>query len=113
MEPRIICRDSHGTDFELREAHPLRLRHARGCRIQALAGTIWITAYDELADIELYPGQSFTLPNDRLALVEPVGRGTVRVAPPASVRGTLARWLTALRRRPQAACAGSCVPAAR
>ena len=47
MEPKVIARNNARLDFELHENHPLRLRHARGRKIEALNGTLWITAYNE------------------------------------------------------------------
>lgn len=96
MEPKVIARASSRIDFDLHENHPLRMRGARGRKIEALAGTIWITAYNELTDFQLSPGQVFVVPTDGLTLVEPIGRGTVRVEQEASWGHGLQRLLAAL-----------------
>ena len=111
MEPKVIARNNARLDFELHENHPLRLRHARGRKIEALNGTLWITSYNELADIELVPGQKFVVPTDRLTLVEPIGRGAVRIEQPASLGSTLRRLLASLTlpRTAKKECASPCL----
>lgn len=94
MEPKPIAGSSSShLDYELHADHPLRLRRARGRRIEALSGTIWITAYNEAADFQLSPGQVFVVPTDRLTLVEPIGCGAVRVERQPSLGGALRRLL--------------------
>jgi hypothetical protein len=113
MEPRLIARESDRSDFELHANHPLRLCHARGGRIEALSGTFWITAYNEGADFELRPGQVFIVPNDRLALIEPIERGAVRIERRPSLGATLRRLVAQLlvRRTPKINSASACLPA--
>jgi hypothetical protein len=112
MEPRLIARESDRSDFELHANHPLRLCHARGGRIEALSGTLWITAYNEGADVELRPGQVFVVPNDRLVLIEPLGRGTARIERRPSLGGTLQQlWAQLLvRRAPKSDTTAACLP---
>lgn len=110
MEPRLIARVSDRTEFELHANYPLRLRHARGSRIEALSGILWITAYNEGTDFELRPGQVFLVPNDGLALIEPVGRGVVRVERQRSLRALPRLWAPLLARRtPKSKSTSACV----
>lgn len=113
MEPKAIAGNSSHLDYELHTNHPLRLRRARGRRIEALSGTIWITAYNEQADFQLSPGQVFVVPTDRLTLVEPIGCGAVRVERRSSLRGALQRLLARwpLRRLAKRDGGGACLPA--
>lgn len=67
----------------LRDNHPLRLDGARGLRIECTAGTIWITETGQREDIFLSPGQSYRLAGNGVSLVESVGDGRIRLAPPA------------------------------
>lgn len=115
MEPRVIARQDSRLEVELHADHPLRLHGASGRKIEALSGTIWITAYGELTDFELAPGQSFVVPNDRLTLVEPIGCGTVRIEQPPSVASALMRLLNWLPRRRSTGKhdTAACLPASR
>jgi hypothetical protein len=83
MKPELIAVQQGQAEYRLTENHPLRIAHAAGRRIECLDGTAWITAYGEHTDFMLRQGQSFTVPNDGLMLIDAVGSGVVRVRLPA------------------------------
>lgn len=78
----------------------LRLKDARGARVRAVQGTLWVTIDNDPRDIVLEPGESFTVESDRPLVVMPLGAcATLDVksaaSPPAS-RERLGSWLLAL-----------------
>ncbi len=77
----------------------LRLNAARGARLRAVQGTLWVTIDNDPRDIVLEPGESFTVESDRPLVVMPLGACATldvkSVAPPAS-RARLGSWLLAL-----------------
>ena len=78
----------------------LRLNAARGARLRAVQGTLWVTIDNDPRDIVLEPGESFTVESDRPLVVMPLGAcATLDVksaaSPPAS-RARLGSWLLAL-----------------
>lgn len=83
MKPELIAVQQGQAEYRLTENHPLRIAHAAGRRIDCLDGTAWITAYGESTDFMLRQGQSLTVPNDGLMLIDAVGGGVVRVRLPA------------------------------
>lgn len=84
------------TEHDLPSNRPLRLEHASAGVIECLEGRAWITAYAELDDTVLQPGQRYTIPNDGLVLVEAVGSGRIRVhaAAPRQTRCSLPHLFT-------------------
>jgi len=76
----------------------LRLKDARGTRLRAVQGTLWITIDDDPRDIVLDPGQSFTVDSDRPLVVMPLGEcATIDVkSPAATARGRWSAWLQSL-----------------
>jgi hypothetical protein len=78
----------------------LRLNAARGARLRAVQGTLWITIDDDPRDIVLEPGESFTVESDRPLVVMPLGAcATLDVKSAASPSASTARlgsWLLAL-----------------
>ena len=84
------------TEHDLPSNRPLRLEHASAGVIECLEGRAWITAYAELDDTVLQPGQRYTIPNDGLVLVEAVGSGRIRVhaAAPRHIRWSLPQLFT-------------------
>lgn len=94
--------DAGVEEYRLTQDRPLRIIHAAGRHIECLEGTAWLTAYGELTDFMLRPGQSFEVPNDGLMLIEAAGAGVVRVRLPAQTamphgwRGLQQRVATAL-----------------
>lgn len=82
MDPARLRRmlSSVHVDCELEDNKPVRLRNAGGLRLTCTEGIAWITFYGELEDLMLHAGQTAVVPNDRVALMEAVGRGRVRIA---------------------------------
>ena len=77
----------------------LRLNAARGARLRAVQGTLWVTIDDGPRDIVLEPGESFTVESDRPLVVMPLGAcATLDVksaASPPTSRARLGSWLLA------------------
>jgi hypothetical protein len=69
----------HGTVFQLTQDQPLRLEQAKDQCVICLSGRVWITAYNESVDFELYAGDLFVVPNDGLALIDAIGEGRIRI----------------------------------
>ena len=59
----------------------LSLINARGSLINCSRGALWITQDHDLRDIELSPGQSFTLDRDGVAMVSALVDATVELLP--------------------------------
>ncbi|MET3131480.1 hypothetical protein AAKU55_001742 [Oxalobacteraceae bacterium GrIS 1.11] len=72
------------TEYELTENHLLRISNAKGRRVECVTGSALITAYGEPTDFSIRQGNTFTIPNDGLTLIETIGKGRVRIkaAPP-------------------------------
>ena len=76
---------------------PLRLTDARGTRVRAVAGTLWLTIDGDLRDLVLQAGQSLVIDTPRRVLVTTLGGPATagvcaaRRAPPA--------WLGRLAQR--------------
>jgi hypothetical protein len=51
----------------------LRLKDARGARLRAVQGTLWVTIDNDLRDIVLDPGESFVVDSNRPLVVMPLG----------------------------------------
>jgi hypothetical protein len=67
----------------------LRLTHARGTRLRAIAGTSWITIDDDPRDVVLNPGDEWVVDAERPVLVTSLGgAATVAVCAPDAVEGT-------------------------
>jgi hypothetical protein len=80
---------------------PLRLNKALGLCIACTSGTMWITIAGESDDIFLGAGEQHTLGSNRLALVEAIGSGSIRLLRvPRQTEGILAcrRRFAALER---------------
>ncbi|NGZ83962.1 DUF2917 domain-containing protein [Duganella aceris] len=105
MKPELIAVQQGQAEYRLTENHPLRIAHAAGRRIDCLEGTAWITAYGEHVDFMLRRGESFTIPNDGLMLIDAAGGGVVRVRMPdggagqAATPGLMARLMSAAASR--------------
>lgn len=93
MKPRLLKASNQQLDFALTENHPLRFSKARGRRVECVSGTVWITAYDEVTDFMLYPGQVFIVPNNGLTLIEAIGECHVRIDLPSLLGHALHRLL--------------------
>ena len=75
----------------------LRLSDARGARLRAVQGTLWITIDNDLRDIVLDPGESFVVDSSQPLVVMPLGEcATVDVKSAASPARRLPTWLHAL-----------------
>ena len=74
----------------LQDNHPVSLRSAMGVRVICTNGIIWITVAGQAEDIFLEAGQSHQLANNRLTLIESIGRGSIRLDTPR--RRSLLQW---------------------
>ena len=75
----------------------LRLRDARGAKLRAVQGTLWITIDNDLRDIVLDPGESFVVDSNQPLVVMPLGEcATVDVKSPVARGRRLPAWLQAL-----------------
>ena len=92
----------------------LRLKDARGAKLRAVQGTLWVTIDNDLRDIVLDPGDSFVVDSNQPLVVMPLGDCAtvdVKSAKPSSAHPARS-WLPALwPRRADGAVARS-VPAA-
>jgi hypothetical protein len=81
----------------------LRLKDARGAKLRAVQGTLWVTIDNDLRDIVLDPGESFVVDSDQPLVVMPLGEcATVDLKSPRSASDSApTSWLQALwpRRR--------------
>ena len=88
----------------------LRLKDARGARVRAVQGTLWITIDNDVRDIVLDPGESFVVDSNRPLVVLPLGEcATVDVKSPPSPARRMGGWLRTLW--PQAGAVASSAPA--
>lgn len=79
-------------ELNLMENEPIRMLAVQGVSIRCLSGTIWITLAGQTEDIFLKAGQAYRIGNQRLALIESVGVGRIRVeSPPTNTFRE--RWL--------------------
>jgi hypothetical protein len=86
-EPTMDLRDTpdlvHLSDAA-EDGRWLRLEPARGYRVVAVAGDVWITQAGHIEDYVLHPGQALALDSPGAAIVSAFGRADVEViAPPA------------------------------
>jgi hypothetical protein len=72
----------------------LRLKDARGARLRAVQGTLWVTIDSDLRDIVLDAGESFVVDSDQPLVVMPLGEcATIDVKSAAPPEGRLPAWL--------------------
>lgn len=86
----------------------LRLKDARGAKLRAVQGTLWVTIDNDLRDIVLDPGETFVVDSNSPLIVMPLGEcATVDVKSAAPLDGPRAdSWLRALwPQRPSGAVA--------
>ena len=71
----------------------LRLKDARGARLRAVQGTLWVTIDNDLRDIVLDAGESFVVDSDKPLIVTALGEcATVDLKSPATpARGLWSR----------------------
>ena len=75
----------------------LRLKDARGAKLRAVQGTLWVTIDNDLRDIVLDPGESFVVDSDAPLVVMPLGEcATVDVKSAVSAARRLPAWLRSL-----------------
>jgi len=75
----------------------LRLKDARGAKLRAVQGTLWVTIDNDLRDIVLDPGESFVVDSDAPLVVMPLGEcATIDVKSATARTGRLPAWLQAL-----------------
>ncbi|MFI4931872.1 MAG: DUF2917 domain-containing protein [Burkholderiales bacterium] len=76
----------------------LRLKDARGAKLRAVQGTLWVTIDNDLRDIVLDPGESFVVDSNRPLVVMPLGEcATVDVKSAAQTStGASNSWLQTL-----------------
>ncbi|SMP63563.1 hypothetical protein [Noviherbaspirillum suwonense] len=81
-----------GTAQALPALRFLRFNDAAGCRLVCVSGVLLVTVAGVSADIELYPADSFVIPNGGLVLVEAVRESSVRVEKPAAFHRAWPGW---------------------
>jgi len=91
----------------------LRLKDARGAKLRAVQGTLWVTIDNDLRDIVLDPGESFVVDSDAPLVVMPLGEcATVDVKSAASADARRSNsWLQALWPRRADGAVAQTVPA--
>ncbi|HEV2612479.1 MAG TPA: hypothetical protein VGU61_19610, partial [Noviherbaspirillum sp.] len=95
MQPVLFANPQSHVEWLLHENHPLSLVRAEGIGIECLSGRALITAFNQLEDVELRPGEIFVVPNQGLVLVEGVATCRVRVRRrEGSLRSILGRLRT-------------------
>ncbi len=82
--------DGYTKVWDLAPGELVQLDGARGTTLRVTRGTLWITLEDDVRDVVLSAGDSFTIDRGGLTLVEAQSKATVCV---------LARHVTELRRR--------------
>jgi hypothetical protein len=82
--------DGYTRTWDLAPGELVQLDGARGTTLRVTRGTLWVTLEDDLRDIVLSAGDTFTVDRGGLTIVEAQGATTVCV---------LARHVTELRRR--------------
>ena len=71
----------------------LRLKDARGAKLRAVQGTLWVTIDNDLRDIVLDPGEAFVVDSNSPLIVMPLGDcATVDVKSAAPASAGRARW---------------------
>lgn len=84
MQPKILAATQSRVECKLHAHHQLRLIGAAGRRVQCVEGMVWITAYNQGADIFLKPGDVYVIPNGGLVLAEAIGSCRIQVDLPRS-----------------------------
>lgn len=98
--------DGYEKVWDLAQGELVQLDGARGTTMRVTRGTLWITLEDDVRDVVLAPGDTFTVDRDGLTLVEAQERTTVCVIalhavevrrgarPPLASR--IAQWLSSV-----------------
>lgn len=80
-------------DRALPDRRVLRLTHARGTRIVAVAGDIWVTEDGRYDDVVLAPGESAALERDGMAMITTFDSADVEIVPPPTAEAKpFERW---------------------
>lgn len=98
--------DGYERVWDLKQGELVHLDGARGTALRVTRGTLWITLEDDVRDVVLAAGDTFTVDRDGLTLVEAQERSTVcvmalhaidvrRGARPLLAR-RIARWLSSV-----------------
>ena len=100
------------SEFCLLRSQTLSLDDGAGVRIEAQAGTVWVTQDHDLRDVVLQKGQTVTLDGNGPAIVQAFEASRIRLSPPAPAMPArvgfdwAARFVGAFRRAlPQSALA--------
>ena len=83
--------DGYTKIWDLAPGELVQLDGARGTTLRVTRGTLWLTLENDLRDVVLTPGDTFTIDRGGLTLVEAQGAATVCV---------LARHVTELHHHP-------------
>ena len=75
----------------LQWGRPLTVSDGKGTCITARRGTVWITQDNDLRDVVLSGGESFTLEQSALAIVQAFDSAEVVISPPAPIPRTVAQ----------------------
>jgi hypothetical protein len=86
-ELSMNTRDLTPAATHLRKGDILRLPHARGQRIEALHGGLWITIDHDLRDIVIRGGEGFTIDRDGDTLVSALDDASLVVLTATAPRG--------------------------
>lgn len=85
------------SEFCLSKRETLSVDEGAGVRIEAQAGTVWVTQDHDLRDVVLQPGQAVTLERKGRAIVQAFEASRVRLSPPAApARPHAADWTARL-----------------
>ncbi len=85
-------------ELNLAENQPIRMLAAKGVSIRCLSGTIWVTQAGQTEDIFLKAGQVYRIGNQRLALIESIGVGSIRIESPRK-NAFSQRWFCCMRKK--------------
>lgn len=85
--------DTPNARLALAARRSLRLAGARGTRLRAVQGTLWVTIDNDPRDIVLAPGDSFVVDSDRTVVAMPIGAcASVDVKAPPAGAGRTPWW---------------------
>ena len=89
--------NSPSARLQLAAQRGLRLKDARGAKLRAVQGTLWVTIDNDLRDIVLDPGETFVVDSDQPLVVMPLGDcATVDVKSPTPPAVRVPGWLRGL-----------------
>src|SRR5512132_4320865 len=104
-EAAMKC-DGYEKIWDLSQGELVQLDGGRGTTLRVTRGTLWITLEDDVRDVVLGSGDSFTVDRDGLTLIEAQERSTVCVialhaidahrGPRPALSSRIATWLTSV-----------------